>query len=233
MAGDDAPVAGADGARTVHKLALLYGQRLRAHQACGAGPAHQPDHQNNVEQAGLGERHQHNCQRQVRNDEHHIGEAHQCAVSGAARIAGQHANAAADGNRNERRKKADGERHARAKDQVAQHVAPGVIRAQPMLRAWRGVDGVACGKQRAARILRRQQRREHCKPQRKQQHASASQCHAAARQVAPEGCCCGAAIRAHSAACTRGSSQLYSKSASRLATITLTASSRNAPCSTG
>ena len=140
VAQDDAAVARADGPRPRDVLALLDGQRLRAHQPRRVRPAEDGDHEDDFGQTAPPDGDDHQRQRQVGDDEQEIDDAHEQVVDFAAEISGDQPDARADNHGHERGGEADQQRDARAVDQLAEDILPGVVCAEQMRGAGRGED---------------------------------------------------------------------------------------------
>ena len=128
------------------EVACLERERLGAHQPCRRRPAGQGhDDHDAIEREGLGlgergrdadlcriDRRQHDQQRQERQGDHAIGEAHQRAVEPAAEIARDDADDGAQQRRQHGACDADQQRDPAAIQQTLQQVAAKVVGAEPV-----------------------------------------------------------------------------------------------------
>ena len=131
---DEAPVVAVLIARLLAELGDQEDDTVEAHVLRG-GEA--------FRQAELGEvdGHQHDQERQERQGDHRIGQAHEERVQGAAVVAGDKAQGGADDRRAERRGQADGEGDLAAVEQAQQQVAPQLVGAERVGGRGRGEAG--------------------------------------------------------------------------------------------
>ena len=130
---DDVAVARAQRPRPLDERALLQRQHLRAHDPPRAGPARQPDHEDQHGQRRLEQAREHDHQRQRRDHQEPVLEGVEAAVGPAAEVAADQPDRRAQHRRDERRGEADDDRHARAHQQLREHVRARLGRAQPVL----------------------------------------------------------------------------------------------------
>ena len=184
---DDMPIARADGFGAQDKLARLDRQRLRADDARGGCPAEQADDEDDVEQGWfLGKRNDDDHQRQVGDDEHDVGEAHEQVFDAPAVEARHDAEHAADENRDEGREETDDERDARPEDEIGEYVFARVVGADPMLCAGRIIDVAGGDVNGGLDIVRRDDAREDRHEDDDDQHNQADESHLVAMEDAPK-----------------------------------------------
>ena len=95
-----------------------------------------------LQQAGFGQRHQHDSQRQVGDDQHDIGKAHEQVFYPPAVETGHNADAAPDENRNKGSKEAHDQRDARPVNEIRQNVPAGIVGAKGVRQAGSGINVV-------------------------------------------------------------------------------------------
>ena len=132
--GDDARRGRAERTRGAHEVAFAQRQELAAHQAREVSPVDQADGQEDIDHAGAEGRGNDDHEQQVGKRVEHVGEAHQPVVDAAAEKAGEAANRQADGQDQDLDENGHRQRHARAVDQAAEHVAPDVVVAHQVVQ---------------------------------------------------------------------------------------------------
>ena len=126
---------GAERARALDVGTLADALRLRADEPRRARPVDDPDDEDDVRQAAAEERGDDDHQRDVRDHEHVVGDPHEDRVALPAVEPGPEPDRAADQHRDERRREADDQRHARAGDDEREHVGAAVVGARASARS--------------------------------------------------------------------------------------------------
>ena len=132
VAENDARRALPERPRRLHVGGFAQGEELGPHEPRGAGPAHEPDDDDDVDDAGAEEGD--GGEDEEKRGEAHDGvhDAHDHVVRPAAEIPGHRADGHADEKRHEHGDEADRERNVGAVEQAAEHVAAEVVRAEPV-----------------------------------------------------------------------------------------------------
>ena len=144
------PVRRAERAAAVDVVALPEGQHLGADQPGGRGPRGDPDHQDDVAHRRAEDGREHDGQRQERDHEEPLRDAHQDAADLAAVEAGGDPDDRSDQDREDRRREAHEQARPRAPDELRHDVAAETVR--PQRAELRGV--------REGRVVRRVDRAE-------------------------------------------------------------------------
>ncbi len=181
----DVRVAGADGPRAHDELTLPDAEGLGTHQPCGRGPAQRPDDEDDRAQRGADDRHQHDLQRQVRDDEEEVGDPHQQRADPSAAVAGNDPDETSDDERDGGGREANHQRHARAVEERGEDVLAAVIGPEHVRGRGRLVDVTDVDPHAGVRVVRREQRREDRHQQRDAEHRSADDAHAVAHERPP------------------------------------------------
>ncbi len=114
-----------------HVTPLPHREGLRPDQAGSRGPAEQPDHEDDVPQAGTDNGHDHDQQRQVGYHQEEVGEPHDDAAQLAV-VPGDQTQRPAHNQRDEGGGKPDDERDPRPVDQGGEDVLAAVVGPQPV-----------------------------------------------------------------------------------------------------
>ncbi len=158
MPQDDAGAAHAERARGLDELALAQAEHVAAHDARGAGPLCQAEHDDDDGDRRLEQRDDQDEQDEARERQHHVGEAHQRGIDLASDVAGDRADERAQRDAHRGRDEADRERDARAMDDAAHDVAAEQVGAERVRGARRQV--APRGDVLRDRVVRRDERGE-------------------------------------------------------------------------
>ena len=144
------------------KGACFQRQNLGADHARGRAPQEKDHQQDHEREARFRDRDHHHGEGQERHAERDVGRAHQDLVDPAAEIARNETDERAENDAAERGDETDDQGHARAPDELAEHVHALVGRAEPVLPTRRRErdDGAVCVVDDVERTVRRDQGRE-------------------------------------------------------------------------